>query len=40
VRGPGGYRAQTILQPDGGFWQEQFDRLLGQRNNRSVFLVE
>jgi hypothetical protein len=40
VRSPGGYRAQTLLQPDGGFWQEQFDRLLSGRNNRSVFLVE
>jgi hypothetical protein len=40
VREPGRYRPQTALEPTGLFRQEVFDRLLNQRNNRPVFLVE
>ena len=40
VREPGRYRPQTALDPTGQFQQEVFDRLLNQRNNRPVFLVE
>ena len=41
VRDPrGGYRPETILDPTGLFQQDLFDRMLSQRNNRKVTLVE
>ena len=37
-RGP--YRPQTLLQPDGQFWQTPFERLIEERSTRKMMLVE
>ena len=36
----GKYRWQTILKPTGEFRQETYDRLLNERDNREVYLIE
>jgi hypothetical protein len=36
----GNYRAQTILEPNGIFRQEVFDRMLDQRDKKKVTVVE
>ncbi len=36
----GHHRSQTLLQPDGMFRQDQFDRLLDQRSKRKMLLTE
>ncbi len=34
------FRAQTVLNPDGLFRQDVFERLLDQRSNRKIYLAE
>jgi hypothetical protein len=36
----GGYRPETMLEPNGMFQQERFDRMLDQRDHRKVYLAE
>jgi hypothetical protein len=41
VRNPNGdFRPQTILDRNGMFRQDEFDRLLNHRDQRRVYLVE
>jgi hypothetical protein len=36
----GGYRPQTLLEPNGLFRQQLFDRLLDERSKRKIYLAE
>ena len=36
----GGYRPETMLEPDGSFRQDLLDRMIQERDHRKVYLAE